>query len=350
MSHFSFYRSLIQGGAICGGFIVLDLIWLKLLPRLDISFGTVFTSLFMLALFRGFLLLTWLGMVWLGSLYLPDLFSNATVPNLTLVLFNCVVVGLGLYAFCVEPFQLTVTSLTVPVRGLSSPKRIVQLSDLHVEYTTQRERELPQFVENLKPDMIVLTGDFANESYVNDPLAAQNLFALLGQFHAPLGTYAVNGNVEQPSWIRKPFSSLNIRLLQDEIIQIPEFGDHFFLIGLTYRNWQLDRNVLGRLMSQRKPQDFNLLLYHKPDLAYAARDEGVDLYLAGHTHGGQVRLPFYGALFANSRYGKTFEMGQYHLDSMTMNVSRGLGFTGGDAPRARFLCPPEVVVIDLVPG
>jgi len=99
-----------------------------------------------------------------------------------------------------------------------------------------------------------------------------------------------------------------------------------------------------------KEDDFSVLLYHKPDLAYAARDLKVDLYLAGHTHGGQVRVPIYGAIFPNSRYGKTFEMGLYHLDGMTLYVNRGLGFTGGPAPRIRFLAPPEIVVIDLLPA
>jgi predicted MPP superfamily phosphohydrolase len=92
-----------------------------------------------------------------------------------------------------------------------------------------------------------------------------------------------------------------------------------------------------------------MLLYHKPDLAYAADEVAIDLYLAGHTHGGQVRLPFYGAIYANSRYGKTFEMGLYQLKNTTMYVSRGLGFTGGSAPRIRFLAPPEVTIVDLVP-
>jgi predicted MPP superfamily phosphohydrolase len=69
--------------------------------------------------------------------------------------------------------------------------------------------------------------------------------------------------------------------------------------------------------------------------------------LSGHTHGGQVRLPFYGALVTASLYGKAFEAGRITLGSMTLYVSRGLGLEGTAGPRVRFLCPPEVVLWQL---
>jgi predicted MPP superfamily phosphohydrolase len=101
---------------------------------------------------------------------------------------------------------------------------------------------------------------------------------------------------------------------------------------------------------RRVPADgYSLLLYHSPDLAEAAAEAGVDLYLAGHTHGGQVRLPFYGAIITMSAYGKRFEAGQYRVGATTLYVSRGIGMEGLRLPRVRFLCPPEIVVIDLEP-
>ena len=135
-----------------------------------------------------------------------------------------------------------------------------------------------------------------------------------------------------------------------KIVRVPAFGDHFVMLGLNDVDFADDQAQLALLMQQVRPDDFSLLLYHKPDLAYAARDLGINLYLAGHTHGGQIRLPFYGAVITNSHYGKTFEMGLYHLDQTTLYVSRGLGLEGMSAPRARFLCPPEVVVVDLAPA
>jgi predicted MPP superfamily phosphohydrolase len=228
--------------------------------------------------------------------------------------------------------------------------RIVQLSDIHVERTTRRELALPGLVASLHPDMIVLTGDYLNKSFTHDARAASDLRQLLGQLHAPLGIYAINGNTE-PFWqVDELLAGLDIHLLENEVVRVPALGDHFVIVGVNYAQWLFDQIQLQILMEQVKPDDFTLLLYHTPDLAYAASDLHVSLYLAGHTHGGQVRLPLFGALFTNSRFGKTFEMGLYHVGQTTLYVTRGLGMSGDFSPRIRFLCPPEVTVVDLVPA
>jgi predicted MPP superfamily phosphohydrolase len=73
----------------------------------------------------------------------------------------------------------------------------------------------------------------------------------------------------------------------------------------------------------------------------------IDLYLAGHTHGGQVALPFYGALITLSKTGKKYESGLHHLSNTYMYTNRGIGMEGGKAPRVRFCARPEVTVIDI---
>jgi len=79
----------------------------------------------------------------------------------------------------------------------------------------------------------------------------------------------------------------------------------------------------------------------------AASQAGIDLYLCGHTHGGQIRLPLYGAMITSSRLGKQFEMGHYQINGTHLYVNRGVGLEGLGAPRIRFLCPPEVVLFTL---
>jgi predicted MPP superfamily phosphohydrolase len=71
------------------------------------------------------------------------------------------------------------------------------------------------------------------------------------------------------------------------------------------------------------------------------------LQLSGHTHGGQVRLPLFGALYAGSLYGKRFESGRRQVGEMTLYVTRGLGLEGKGAPRVRFLCPPEMILWEI---
>ena len=84
-------------------------------------------------------------------------------------------------------------------------------------------------------------------------------------------------------------------------------------------------------------------MYHTPDLVETAAELGVDFYLAGHTHGGQIRLPWLGALMTAPKYGKQYEAGLYRIASTQLYVSRGIGMEGLGMPRVRFLCPPEIV-------
>jgi uncharacterized protein len=342
-----FFKFIFLGFLVNFAFFLIDFLWLNALPIYNLSYGPVRPALFGFTFLRTGLLFVWLVII--IGVCLKGIKRIKRSCHWLLVIPNILLLGLGIYGAYIEPFQLTVSQLDIPVQGLEHPVRIVQLSDIHVERTTPRERALPQLVDSLEPDIIVITGDFINESYTNDPLTRDALREVVGQLRAKYGVYGVNGNVETAKMLRRMLDGLDINILDNEVIRIPEIGENIVIVGLSYTEWVDDIETLSYLMTQVRPGDFSVLLYHKPDLAYAARDERVDLFLVGHTHGGQVRLPFYGALITNSMYGKTFEMGIYQLDETTMFVSRGLGFTGGVAPRIRLLAPPEVVAIDLIP-
>jgi predicted MPP superfamily phosphohydrolase len=348
LSLYTWGRFFLTGCLISAGFIFLDSLWLGSLANWGVSYGGRGPTLVMFAFIQAAILVFCL--ILCPGLHLLKIQSSYRIVMWTFMVFSVLFLGAALYGFLYEPFHITVSRFEMKAKGLSKPVRIVQLSDIHVERTTQREKQIPGIVAGLNPDMIVMTGDFLNESYAGDDIAAEDLGDLIKQLHAPAGIYAVNGNTEEPWMMPMYFKNLDVRIVNNEVLRIPQFGDHFALVGVNFVNLTKDESVLKNLMTQVKEDDFSVLLYHKPDLVYAARDLKIDLYLAGHTHGGQVRVPIYGAIFPNSRYGKTFEMGLYHLDDMTLFVSRGLGFTGGPAPRIRFLAPPEIVVIDLVPG
>jgi predicted MPP superfamily phosphohydrolase len=91
-------------------------------------------------------------------------------------------------------------------------------------------------------------------------------------------------------------------------------------------------------------------LYHKPDLVPEISARRFDLYLTGHTHGGQVALPVYGALITLSKFGKRYESGLYREGETAIYVNRGIGMEGGAAPRVRFCAKPELTVIELRPA
>jgi predicted MPP superfamily phosphohydrolase len=107
------------------------------------------------------------------------------------------------------------------------------------------------------------------------------------------------------------------------------------------------KGALRGLLASAPPDQLRILLHHYPDAVLRAAKIGVDLYLAGHTHGGQVALPFYGALVTLSTLGKAFESGLHRVGNTWEYTNRGLGMEGGTAPRVRFAARPEVTVIDV---
>jgi hypothetical protein len=311
------------------------------LPRWGISFGAVQPPFLALTMLR-----------W--SVALLALVPGARWPLPTLIVlafFQILIWALMVYGTLIEPFRLQVTRLEVASDKLSNPGiplRIVQLSDLHVERLTRRDRALPELVAGLAPDLIVLTGDFLNTSYSEDPRALEELMVLLAQLHAPAGIYAIWGTIEVdlPELLRPVLEELGIVVLQDEAIEVSVAGASLWLMGPSCsRDLVADGAMLRNLLAAAPQGAFTLLLYHTPDLMPQALALGVDLYLAGHTHGGQWRLPGFGALLTSSTHWKRYEAGHYREGETHLYVSRGLGMEGFGTPRARFFCPPEVVEI-----
>ncbi len=199
--------------------------------------------------------------------------------------------------------------------------------------------------------MIVLTGDYVNLSYTEDALTQRQLRQLLSQLEAPGGVYATLGSppVDLPHVIPALFDDLPVRLLRDEWewLELPS-GRQLVLLGLDCtHDMKEDGRRLGQLVQQAPNGVPRVLLYHSPELMPQAADHGLELYLCGHTHGGQVRVPGIGALITSSQLGRDYVMGLYRLGSTNLYVSRGVGLEGLSAPRVRFLSPPEITLVTL---
>ena len=324
-------------------FVLADWGLLALLPRRGLSFGEVQPPLLGLSLLRGLIALV--------AALPAGRWPLATLSALFFV--QAAIWALMAYGTLVEPFRVQVTGLELPSAKLAnpgSPFRLVQLSDLHVERLSPRERALPSLVDELQPDLLLLTGDFLSTSYQDDPRALADLRTLLAQFHAPAGIYAVWGTVEVdlPDFLRPTLIDLGIRVLEDEAVEVEVGGHHLWVMGLRCtRDLAVAGATLRALLAQAPADAFTLLLFHTPDLMPQAAVLGVDLYLAGHTHGGQWRVPGFGAILTSSHYWKRYEGGHYREGTTHLYVSRGLGMEGFGAPRARFFCPPEVVSVTL---
>ena len=270
-------------------------------------------------------------------------------PVLVLVLLALVTV-VTVYATWSEPFRLGVTEQGYFWDECAEEHclRLLHIGDIHVERITEREKRLNALIAELQPDVIVFSGDFVNLSYTNDKQAETDIRNVIRAWRAPLGVYCVPGTpqVEPLARVKKFVSRLkNLTLLHNTWATVPTPAGDVHILGLvTTHDLPTDRAALAKAMQNAPPDGVKLLLTHSPDIAPEAAAAGVDIYLCGHTHGGQIRLPLIGALLTASQLGKRFEMGRYTVDKMTLYVTRGVGMEGLGAPRARFLCAPEIVL------
>jgi len=248
----------------------------------------------------------------------------------------------AVWAWCVEPRMLKTTTLRMEhARAAPGPSlRLVFISDLHVEPGWLMEGKLARRVAELAPDAILLGGDYLN---VEDPESTAMLEAEVRALAAVAPIYAVMGNVD--AYLTRSRDILRrsgVRLLEGEEADL---GEGVRVFGAGY----LDAAALEAAGDHSGPARFNICLTHAPGIIPEAARLGFDLYLCGHTHGGQVRIPLWGALVTLAVHGKRFECGRYEVDGMTAYVTRGVGLEGGRlTPRVRFLCPPEIVLVELV--
>jgi hypothetical protein len=328
-------------------FALADVYILRSLPRLHISFGAVAPQLFVLEAPR---LAVSAGLAFVSPFAGP-------VPALASVLvINAVALAALVWGALLEPAELRLSLATLPVDSFPSgapPLRLLHISDIHVERFGLREASLLELVRRTNPDLVLLTGDYVNLSCVDDPVARAHARQLLAGLcdgvadsGAPRGVFAVLGSPPVDRNSATLFDGLPIRLLRNEAVTVEQgAGRRLRLVGLDCsHDPERDSVQLERVVADVPSGVARVLLYHSPELTHVAADLGIDLYLCGHTHGGQVRLPFYGALVTSSRLGKRYEMGYCREGATHLYVSRGIGFEGLAAPRVRFLCPPEIIL------
>ncbi len=245
------------------------------------------------------------------------------------------------YALFIEPYWPEISMVSIETDKLTETTfRVVQITDTHCDEKVRLEKRLPELINSLKPDVVVFTGDALNTR------KALPLFQnTLNQLEAPLGKYAVNGNWNVYYSDLKQFDNTGFQELRTHKKTIEKNGESIVIGGLAFENGRHSQ----RLFNQLEADEFNLLLYHNSDMMDYIATVPVDLYLCGHTHGGQVALPFYGAIVTLSRHGKKFEAGLYRQGDTQLYVNRGIGMEGGRTPRVRFFARPEIAVFDIGP-
>ncbi len=265
--------------------------------------------------------------------------------------------GLLLYAGEIGRHELVLERITIRIPGLAEAfagMRIAQISDIHFfEYTE------PFFVKRavreinaLKPDMVLVTGDFVSmapvekgraEHYI--PLVAE----LLSHIECPV-KYGVLGNHDwmvNGTEVMECMKAVGIPILRNSNVPIEKDGARFWLAGIMDAlSWEADLNKTMPVTAERDKEPV-ILMAHEPDILPAVAGlNQVDLMLSGHTHGGQVRIPFFPPLLLPP-LGKRYVEGHFAMGRTQLYVNRGLGAVGLPF---RFNCPAELTEITLQPA
>ena len=262
--------------------------------------------------------------------------------------------GVAFWAFLIEPRRLVTHQETIQIdnwpRSLDG-LRIAVLSDLHVDNWSVTDKKLRTIVERtnqLQPDLIVILGDYmSSNGWVTRRVEPEVFGAVLKDLHAPLGVYSVLGNHDW--WnngmrVRRGLEQNGIKVLEDETAQIDVRGTSLWLVGFADL-WTRPQRIAVTVAKVPEGQPL-IGLTHNPDI-FPNVPSRVQLLLAGHTHGGQVRFPIIGPVVESSDYGDRWVQGHVFADNHHLFVTTGIGTS---IMPVRFGLPPEIVLLTLKSG
>ena len=272
--------------------------------------------------------------------------------------------GIGLLCFAwgyfVEPYRIEITHIKLTSAKLprnARTLRFVQISDLHSEARPRLEERLPAIIAAQKPDFIIFTGDA-----VNSPKGLATFKRCISRVAAIAPTFAVKGNWDV--WYEDAMdffgdgpaiyspTATGVHELKGEAVNVTAGGASVWVAGAGC--WSRDDllDAIGKI-----PQDaYSIVIYHHPNmvdevagLPVGKSGAGADLLCLGHTHGGQVALPWYGGLVKLDGAARPYERGLFRVKETWAYVNRGIGMEGSLFPRVRFFARPEVTVYELTP-
>lgn len=265
------------------------------------------------------------------------------------------VVGLGVYAGEISRHEIDIVRRTIFIRRLPEAFkgfRIVQISDIHLkEFTEDFFLKLVLHeVNTLKPDLVVLTGDFVSYWPVKKQKVipwAYECAQILTRIECPQ-RYAILGNhdcIVDQGVVTDALTTHGIPVLDNRAVPLERDGKRIWLSGVAdilegNPKPDLDKAIPETARTDDEPV---ILLAHEPDFAPEVAKRNVDLVLSGHTHGGQVRIPFLPPVMLPPM-GREFIAGHFQVGPTQLYVNRGIGSVGLPF---RFNCPPEITVITL---
>jgi uncharacterized protein len=263
-------------------------------------------------------------------------------------------VGIGADSVFLEPNHPRIVRQDITLRRWPAELHgftIALLSDLHYDsrFSVHPLQNAIGMVNGLQPDLILLTGDFVTASAFDggEEKAASNAepcAALLAQMHAPHGSWAVLGNHDwatDPRRVTQSLNEQNIHVLANQSAPLEINGARFWLAGVSEILFRT--SDLPATLATVPRDEATILLAHEPDYADYAAHHPIDLQLSGHSHGGQIRLPFLPPLYL-PEMARKYYAGLYQVGPLTLYTNIGLGTMGVPI---RLNCPPEITFITL---
>ena len=249
----------------------------------------------------------------------------------------------------IEPNRLVVRHETIQIANWPtqmSGLKIAVLSDIHAGSWAVDEQKLKLIVQRtneLQPDLILIAGDYmSGEGWMKHRVRPEVFAAILKDFRAPLGVYSVLGNHDW--WwdgrsVRSGLEANGIKVLEDEVAQLNVNGSSLWLVGLADL-WTRPQHIAETLAKVPEGETI-LALTHNPDI-FPKVPQRVQLLIAGHTHGGQVRFPIIGTVIQPSDYGQKYVRGHVFENGHHLFVTTGIGTS---ILPVRFCVPPEIVLL-----
>ncbi|HDZ54207.1 hypothetical protein LCGC14_0160390 [marine sediment metagenome] len=252
----------------------------------------------------------------------------------------------------IERFSIEIKNLPPSFRGV----KIAHLSDLHSKNFSEKENKVLEILQSLNPDFIFITGDFINET-TKDLESCQNFWKKLSESYSKK-VFGVLGNHDhyhpQFKIINNLLEESGIKILENEAVILRRNEDFIhpirklsisngvYLIGVDDPHEGYDD--VEKAMAGIEAGASKILIAHSPEIFRKVKGKGVDLVLVGHTHGGQINIPFITNLLLPLKYDKKYKSGLFEENSTFLYVSRGIGTT---LLPIRFNAPPEIALIEL---
>ena len=238
----------------------------------------------------------------------------------------------------VRELHLSFAELPVAFEGYT----VLHISDLHIDGVPGLSQVLSRLLPTLSPDLCVITGDYRFEDHGSCEGVYPAMQPVIQSISARDGVFGILGNHDVAE-IALRLDPMGLRMLVNEALEIRRGNQSVWLAGIDDPfDYRCD-DLLGTL--ETVPRDaFKILLAHTPELYAQASQLGVNLYLCGHTHAGQIRFPIVGSIRNNAECPREYAYGHWRYENVQGHTSAGIGCSGLPI---RFNCPPETTLITL---